>query len=55
MDNQFEKQNDQSEEFHDYFLDGNEQIKEAIANFYNENNREQNACGWSFHIPCSDG
>ena len=40
MDNQFEKQKEQSEEFCDYFLDGNEQIKEAIANLYNENNQE---------------
>ena len=40
MNNQFEKQSDQREESHDYFLDGNELIEEAIANLYNENNQE---------------
>lgn len=40
MDNQFEKQGSKQEEFHDSFLDGNELIEEAIANFYKENNQE---------------
>ena len=40
MDNQYEKQNSHTEEYHDPFLDGNEMIEEAIANFYNENNQE---------------
>lgn len=40
MDNQFEKQNSSNEEFRDSFLDGNNLIEEAIANFYNENNEE---------------
>ena len=40
MDNQFEKQSEQKEEFHNSFLDGNELIEEAIANFYKENNQE---------------
>ena len=40
MDNQFKKQSEQKEEFHNSFLDGNELIEEAIANFYKENNQE---------------
>ena len=40
MDNQFEKQSEQKEEFRNSFLDGNELIEEAIANFYKENNQE---------------
>lgn len=40
MDNQYEKQSSQPEEYHDSFLDGNELIEEAITNFYNENNQE---------------
>lgn len=40
MDNQFEKQSEQKEEIRNSFLDGNELIEEAIANFYKENNQE---------------
>jgi hypothetical protein len=40
MDNQFEKKSEHKEEFRNSFLDGNELIEEAIANFYKENNQE---------------
>lgn len=40
MDNQFEKKSENKEEFRNSFLDGNELIEEAIANFYKENNQE---------------
>ena len=40
MENQFENQNSQAEEFRNSFLDGNELIEEAIANFYKENSEE---------------
>ena len=41
MDNQYEKQSSQQEDFHDSFLDGNELIEEAIRFYIDHKLRQE--------------